>query len=66
MEIKQTIDHNEKDGGMYILPKCIASIKSKWLNKDDTKSSDDEKFYHNEEIIPLPYVCPSKDVHSLL
>ena len=24
-----TIDHNEKDGGMYILPECIASIKSK-------------------------------------
>ena len=23
------IEHNEKDGGMYILLKCIASIKSK-------------------------------------
>ncbi len=23
-----SIDHNEKDGGMYILPECIASIKS--------------------------------------
>ena len=23
------IDHNEKDGSMYILPKCIASIKNK-------------------------------------
>ena len=24
-----SIDHNEKDGGMCILPECIASIKSK-------------------------------------
>ncbi len=24
-----TIDHNKKDGGMYILPECIARIKSK-------------------------------------
>jgi hypothetical protein len=31
------IDHNEKDGGMYILLECIASIKGKWLSKDDTK-----------------------------
>ena len=37
------IDHNEKDGGMYILPECVASIKSKLLNKDDTKSPN-EKF----------------------
>ena len=29
------IDHNEKDGDMYILPECIVSIKSKWLNNDD-------------------------------
>ena len=45
---------------MYILPECIASIKIKWLNKDDTKSPNDEKFYHNEEINLLPYACPSK------
>ena len=24
-----SIDHNEKDGGTYILPECIANIKSK-------------------------------------
>ena len=24
---KNSIEHNEKDGGMYILPKCIASTK---------------------------------------
>ena len=38
------IDHNEKDGGMYILPECITNIKSKFLNEDDMKSSNDEKF----------------------
>ncbi len=36
--------HNEKDGGMYILPECITNIKSKWLNKDETKPPNDEKF----------------------
>ena len=35
------IDHNEKDGGIYILPECIATNKSKWLNKNDTKSPND-------------------------
>ncbi len=39
---------------MYILRasmlECIASIKSKWLNKDDTKSPNDEKFQYNKEI----------------
>ncbi len=39
-----SIDHNEKDGSMYILSECIASIKSKSLNKEDTKSPDDGKF----------------------
>ena len=37
------IDHHKKDGGMYILPECIASIMNKWPDKDDTKSND-EKF----------------------
>ena len=54
------IDHNEKDGGMYILPECIASIKTQCLNKDDTKSPNDEKFHHNEEINLLPYACLQK------
>ncbi len=36
-----SIDHNEKDSGVYILPKCI---KSKWPNKDDKKSPNDQKF----------------------
>ena len=40
----EIIDHNEKDGGMYILPECSASVKSKWLKKDDTKSPNDGKF----------------------
>ncbi len=44
------IDHNEKDGCMYILPECIASIKTNQLNKDDTKSLNNEKFQYNEEI----------------
>ena len=36
---------NVRKIGMYILPECIASIKSKRLNKDDTaKSPNDEKF----------------------
>ncbi len=54
------IDHNEKDGGMYILPEFIASIKTQCLDKDDTKSPDDEKFHHNEEINLLPYACLQK------
>jgi hypothetical protein len=42
----EIIDHNEIDhNGMYILPECIASIKSKWLNKDDSKSPNDKKFH---------------------
>jgi hypothetical protein len=43
-EHESAIDHNEKDGNMYILPECIANIKSEWQNKDDTKSPNDEKF----------------------
>ncbi len=44
IDCKPRIDHNKKDGGMYILPECIACMKSKWLNKDDTKSPNDVKF----------------------
>ena len=47
------------------LAERIASIKSIWLNKDDTKSPNDEKFWYNEKINLLPYACPSKDIHSL-
>ena len=36
---KLLIRHNKKDGGMSILPKCIAVIKYKQLKKDDTKQS---------------------------
>ena len=41
------IDHNEKDAGMYVLPKSIASIKGKRLK-------------HNEEINLVPYACSKK------
>ena len=34
----------EKDGDMYIFPGCIANVNGKLLNKDDTKSPNDEKF----------------------
>ena len=33
-----------KLGAMYILPECNASIKSKSLNEDDTKSPNNGKF----------------------
>ena len=31
------IDHNEKDGNMYILPECIAGTRQKGLKKDAKK-----------------------------
>ena len=33
-----------KDGGMYVFSGCIANVNRKLLNKDDTRSPDDEKF----------------------
>jgi hypothetical protein len=35
------------------------------MDKDDTKSPNDEKFEHNEEINLLPYAGPSNDIHPL-
>ena len=32
-----------KDGGMYIMPGCIANVNWKLLNKDETRSANDEK-----------------------
>ena len=40
---------------MYILPECVVSIKSKWLNKDDTESPNDEKFWHDNV---TPFLMP--------
>ena len=48
--IPTLVDHNEKDGGMYILPECNASMKNKWLNNDDTKSPNDETFSRTKKL----------------
>lgn len=33
------IDHLEKDGSMYIVPECIATVKQKRLKKDSERNS---------------------------
>ena len=42
--IQKAIHDYGKHGGMYIIPGCIANVNRKLLNKDHTRSPNDEKF----------------------
>ena len=60
-----SIDHNEKDGSIYILPKCIAGMKEKMTEKMTRKTITVIKFKQKKENNLLSYACPSTDFNLL-
>lgn len=56
------INLNYKRYDMYIFPECIAYVKWKLLNKNATRSPDDEKFQRNKQIHLLSFAYRLKDI----